>query len=99
MSGKVRVGDIGTTIIVDMGVDISAATDLNFQVRKPSYPLTGGEENWTPIIYNTNYLKYVITTGDFDEEGTYEIVPSLILGGWSGSADPVSFRVYGIRED
>lgn len=96
---KPRIGDIGTAIIVDMGVDISAATGLDFEVRKPSYPATGGEESWTPTVYLTNYLRYIVTTGDFDEEGDYEIVPSLTLGSWSGSADPVYFRVYGIRED
>lgn len=96
---KPRVGDIGTAIIVDMGVDISAATGLDFAVRKPSYPTTGGEESWTPLVYNTNYLRYIITTGDFDEEGPYEIVPSLTLGAWTGSADPVNFYVYGVRED
>jgi len=96
---KPRVGDIGTAIVVDMGVDISSATGLDFAVRKPSYPATGGEESWTPTVYNTNYLRYIITTGDFDEEGMYEIVPSLTVGSWTGSADPVSFYVYGIRED
>ena len=96
---KPRVGDVGTAIIIDMGVSVSGATNLNFAVRKPSYPITGGEEDWTPAEYNTDYLRYVSVTGDFDEEGIYEIVPSLTLGSWTGSADPVSFRVYGIRED
>lgn len=94
-----RINDIGTAIVVDMGIDISGATGLNLVVRKPSYPTTGGEESWVPSIYNSNYLRYIITTGDFDEEGTYEIVPNLTLGSWSGHGDPVSFRVYGIREE
>jgi len=94
-----RIGDVGTEILVDMGATITGATGLNFEVRKPSYPTTGGEENWTPTISGTDSLTYTIGTGDFDEEGTYEIVPSLTLGAWSGSADPVSFKVYGLRED
>lgn len=94
-----RIGDIGTEILVDMGVVITGATNLNFAVRKPSYPTTGGEEDWTPTVSGTNYLRYLVATGDFDEEGVYEIVPSLTLGTWVGSADPVEFRVYGLRED
>lgn len=94
-----RIGDVGTEILIDMGVAITGATGLNLEVRKPSYPDTGSEEDWTPTISGTDYLRYVIETGDFDEEGIYEIVPSLTLGSWAGSADPVSFRVYGLRED
>ena len=99
MSEKPRVGDVGTIITIDMNTIVTSATALNFAVRKPSYPTTGGEENWTPVVYNSNHLRYINVTGDFDEEGIYEIVPSLTLGSWSGSADPVSFRVYGIREE
>ena len=99
MSTKPRVGDIGTIITIDMSTTITGATGLNFAVRKPSYPDTGGEEDWTPIIDGTTDLIYTVQTGDFDEEGEYEIVPSLTLGAWDGSGDPVSFRVYGIRED
>ena len=99
MSDKPRVGDVGTAIILDMGINISGATGLDFAVRKSSYPDTGSEENWTPAIYNSNYLRYINVTGDFDEDGVYEIVPALTLGGWSGHGNPVSFRVYGLREE
>lgn len=94
-----RVGDIGTYIVIDMGTDVSAATNLIFKVRKPSYPDTGSEEDWVPSVYNTNYLRYQVVTGDFDEDGVYEIVPQLTLGGWSGHGDPVWFKVYGLREE
>ena len=99
MSEKPRVGDVGTPITLDMGTDISGATGLDFEVRKPSYPDTGGVENWTPTVYNSNYLRYTNVTGDFDEEGVYEIVPGLTLGLWVGHGNPVSFRVYGLREE
>ena len=99
MSEKPRLGDVGTTITVNMGTTITGATDLNFAVRKPSYPITGGEEDWTPTIDGATDLIYTVQTGEFDEEGVYEIVPQLTLGAWSGSGNPVSFRVYGPRED
>jgi hypothetical protein len=94
-----RVDDIGTEIIVDMQVTITGATGLSFDVRKPSYPETGGTDTWVPSIYNVQYLRYVIQTGDLDEEGTYWIVPKLTLGTWSGAGDPVSFKVYGLFEE
>ncbi len=94
-----RIGDVGTEIIVDMQTDVTSATGLSFDVRKPSYPETGGTDTWTPVAYNTNYLKYTIQTGDLDEEGTYWIVPKLTLGTWKGAGDPVSFRVYGLFEE
>jgi hypothetical protein len=99
MSDKPRIGDVGTEIIIDMGVDITGATGLDFAIYKPSWPATGGLVNWTPTVYNSNYLRYIVVTGDFDEEGDYEVVPALTLGGWSGHGDPAYFRVFGIRED
>jgi hypothetical protein len=94
-----RVGDIGTAIIVDMGVDLTGSTDWEFDVRKPSYPETGSEDTWVPEIYDGQSLRYIVETGDFDEIGTYEIVPRGTVDEWSGSGDPVSFRVYGTREE
>jgi hypothetical protein len=94
-----RVGDVGTAIIVDMGVGLTGATDYNFAVRKPSYPDSGSEEDWQPEPYGATSLRYIVGTGDFDEVGVYEIVPELTVGDWSGSGDPVSFRVYGVREE
>lgn len=87
---KIFVGDIGTYIILDMQVDISLATNLNFKVVKPDET----EEDWEPEIYNERYLRYQTVEGDLNVSGRYDIQPSLTIGDWTGSGNPVKFIVY-----
>lgn len=90
MADKYYVGDIGIIITIDMGEDISTGLNLILYVLKPN----GEEVEWTPTIYNTNYLKYTITEDDIDVGGVYYINPYLELGSWKGFGETVNFRVY-----
>jgi len=87
--GKIFKGDVGTEIIINMQRDISTATDISIKVLTPNKTQT----TWTPTIYNTNYLRYIIVSGDLSENGTYTLQPVLTLGSWVGSGTPVSFYV------
>lgn len=89
MADKIYVGDEGTIILIDMGEDISAATVSNINVRKGS-----GDVTWTATVYNSNYLRYVIQAGDFDEAGTYYLQPYLEFTDWKGKGKTVNFEVY-----
>ena len=84
------VGEIGTEIIVDCGVNITGATPTTLKVKKPD----GTEVEWTATIYNSNYLKYTTTSGDFDQSGTYTLQAALTLTGWIGLGDVATFEVY-----
>lgn len=88
--GKVYVGDVGTIIEIDMGEDISTATNLKLIVQKPNMT----EVEWIPTIYGTNYLRYKTVANDLNTDGRYMINPVLTLGEWSGSADTVFFDVF-----
>lgn len=64
---KYYVGDCGTAIIVDTGTDISTATETKLSIKKPD----GSSVLWVGIVYNTNYVKYITTEGDFNIPGVY----------------------------
>lgn len=90
MSNKSYIGDIGTEIIVDCGSVITGATNLKLEIRKPDGTLV----EWIPTIHLTNYLKYTVVTGDFDQAGTYLLQSSLSINGWSGLGETALFVVY-----
>lgn len=84
------IGEIGTEIIVDIGVDITGATPTKLKVKKPD----GTEVEWTATVYNSNYLKYTSLIGDFNISGTYSLQASLTLSGWTGLGDVATFEIY-----
>ena len=87
---KVYKNDVGTVVLIDMGMDISDATEMVINVLK-----CGVETTWTPEVYESNYLKYTIVAGDLDTVGTYYLQPQLTFAdGWSGRGNTVSFDVY-----
>jgi len=86
---NIYVDDIGTIIEVDMGEDITAATDMEFHVQKPD----GSKITWMPKIAGTQKLRYVTAEGDLNMAGDYRIQPELRLGSWWGHAKTVLFSV------
>ena len=92
---KIYKEDIGTVIYIDMGTDISLAENCNLFVRKGDGVTTA---EWTPEIYNTNYLKYTIVENDLSISGEYKVTPYLEIGSWEGYGETVSFTVYGLYE-
>jgi hypothetical protein len=91
---KIYIGNVGTIIDIDMGEDVSQATNLSLSVQKPS----GQTVTWIPQIQDTNYLRYVLQAGDVDLAGTYRIQPKLTLGTWMGYGIVVQLRVYELFE-
>ncbi len=92
MADKMYVGDIGTEFIVDCGSDLTGATTTDLRVKKPD----GTVETWAAAIYNTNYLKYTIVSGDLDQEGEYELQSYVVLPSWTGRGETVEFTVYSL---
>lgn len=88
-SSKYYVGDIGTEILVDTGSDISTATSVSLKVQKPS----GKEAVWVGTVYDTDYIRYVVKTGDFNEVGTYRVQAYVTLPSWSGLGDTAVFTI------
>lgn len=90
MADKYYVGDVGTDVIVDCGCNIIGATTTELLVKKPD----NTEVVWVASISGTDFLKYTIVVDDFSLSGKYLLQASLILPGWSGRGETVSFNVY-----
>lgn len=85
----VFVGDVGTEILLDTGVDISAATVAKIKVKKP----TGAALDWTATISGTRSVRYVIQTGDLDVAGRWKLQAYVEMPGWKGRGDWVCLQV------
>ena len=90
---KYYVGDVGTEIILDCGMDIAAASNVHIHVKKPD----GSIEAWDAAIHEIdgayNYLRYVTQSGDFDVAGEYRVQAGLTLSGWTGRGETATFDV------
>jgi hypothetical protein len=91
VSDKVYVGDAGTAIEIDVQEDISAATNIKFNVKKGE----GTIVQWIPTLLPDNRtLRYITKADDLNVPWDYKIQVSLTLGSWTGKCETVSFRVY-----
>jgi len=91
LENKIYVDTVGLIIEIDMGEDLTGATGLAFEVKKPDDSL----DSWTPSIYDSNYLRYTTQNGDLDKPGIYKIQPKFTLSGWTGPCNTVVILVYG----
>ena len=92
--GQVFVGDIGTIIYLETGVDLSAATTLNIRVRKRADGSHNKHlETWEGEVYNTTQIKYTIVDGDLDVAGVYSLQAYAVLADWEGHGDEVELYV------
>lgn len=90
-SKKYFVGDVGTEIIVDVCVDITAALAQKLFVLKPGAAVP---EEWVGGVYRSRYIRYVVVAGNFDVAGDYRVHGwvQLPTGEWTGDED--QFTVY-----
>lgn len=86
---KIFVGDVGTVILLDCGVDISTATLVKVLVKPPS----GAPREWTGIVVGTRMIEYVIQTGDLNLAGEWRLQAYVEMPGWSGRGQPVVVTV------
>jgi hypothetical protein len=87
---KYYVNDYGTELIVDTDSDITTATVTKLIVRKP---ISGKVVEWVGTIYDTTKIKYVITSGDWDEAGIYFLQAYVELPNWKGRGSTAQFIV------
>lgn len=95
---KIKVGDIGTvfemTLTDQSGVvDISGATTLEFNFKKPS------DTTWTATASlvsdgTDGKLKYAFIVSDLDEAGIWYAEAFIVLASGSWTSDCVEFTVY-----
>lgn len=92
MSGesKVFVGDIGTVLTVDTKSDVSSASQSDIEVQKPD----GSISTWTGAVNSSNYIKYIVGSGDFNIPGNYICQAYIELPTWTGHGEPFSIVVH-----
>lgn len=81
-TNKVYVGDTGTAIIVDSGVDISAATAMSIEVRKPDGVIVSLPANASGLTA----LRFDTLPDTLDVPGAWRVQPKVTLpsGTWRG---------------
>ena len=87
---EVYVGDVGTEVSLNCGVDISTATVRKILVQKPN---TTAVVEWSAMADGANSIRYLTTTGDLDVAGTYLLQPYVELPGLSGKGETVELFV------
>lgn len=85
----VFTGDIGTEIKLDCKSDVSSATVKSIVARKPN----GSKVTWSATLEGTDFIKYVILSGDLDVAGTWHLQAKVDMPGWSGSGEVAVLRV------
>lgn len=78
---KIYVGDVGTLVQVETGQDLTGATSLTLEVRKPGGALT----TWAATPQGTKLL-YISSVESFDQSGIWKLQSRVILpsGAWRG---------------
>ena len=85
----VFVGDVGTEISLDCGVDVSTATVRNIVVRKQN----GGKLTWGAVADGTNAVKHVTILGDLDAPGSWKLQAYVEMPGWKGFGEVATLVV------
>ena len=93
MANKVYVGDVGTAIVLNLGVDVTDAIGPELRVKKPD----GSTDSWVAATHTidgkTTFLRYITVDGDLNLSGRYKVQAHLTVGGWTGLSETVQFTV------
>jgi hypothetical protein len=83
------VGDVGTVLSIDVGVDVSGAVSAKMIFSSPS-----GDVFSRTASTSGNAVQYTTTSLDFDESGVWTLQAFVDLGSWSGYSKPAEYVVY-----
>ena len=90
---KHYVGEVGTKIFMDCGVDISSATSISVFIERPDGTVV--ERTAIVEVYNgsNDYASCSISAGDFNQAGEYKGQVKLTLGAWTGRGAMFTIQV------
>lgn len=74
------VGDTGTEVVLNCGVDITTATVRKIRARKPD----GKIVEWPATQNSTTEIVYSLQAGDLDKAGQWEFQAYIEMPGWKG---------------
>jgi hypothetical protein len=85
----IYVGDEGTELLLDCGVNISTATLVRVHAKGPK----GNKKQWTAAVNGTTHVKRVVALGDFDVPGTWHVQAYVEMPGWKGRGEWAQVKV------
>ena len=87
----VYIGDEGTELRFDIGVDVSNVTLAKIYYKKPS----GQTGSWTAtLITGTTKIRYITQSDDIDETGDWTFQPYVELtSNWKGYGTSATLNV------
>jgi hypothetical protein len=88
---KPYVGDVGTTIIIDTGIDLSSATLIKIKVMDPKHTTLEWIAEVDPS--NNKFIRYITHEGDFKYNGYYFLQPYVELSTWKGSGETCRIKI------
>lgn len=83
------VGDVGTEISLDCGIDVANATVKKIIVKKPD----GKRVQWVAQLDGTNAIKYTTALGDIDVAGDWDMQAYIELPTWRGKGSVATMKV------
>ena len=87
----VYMGDVGTRLEFDIGIDIGEVASASLVIKKPSRIKVSKDLQKDT---DKNLLYYITQDGDLDEVGIYTLQARVNLkSGWSGGAEIVKLEI------
>lgn len=92
MSTRIYKGAEGVEFLIDMQTDLTAASNLRFNVKKPD----GTTAVWSAVLSGSTKIKYISVAGDLDKVGVYKLHPYAEIGLFKGNGDPIAVEVFAL---
>jgi hypothetical protein len=90
MTEKLYVGDTGTAIILDCGTNISTASAMTIEVRKPD----GSATTWAATLEGTTSVRYNTLAATLDQAGDWRLQAKVTIGTGVWRGETVLLTVY-----
>jgi len=90
MEDKVYINELGKTIRLDVGENVSAATAQSVSVMKPDATV----DTWDAVVSDDNYIEHVTITGDVNLAGIYRVQAVVTVGGIERRGNTARFVIY-----
>ena len=90
---KHYVGEVGTVIYVNCGLDVSSATSISVVFERPDGTVFQRSAIYELYNASKNYVKCIIQSGDINQSGEFHGQVALTLGSWTGRGAMFIFQV------
>ena len=89
--GAVFVGDVGTSLTLDCGTDVSSSTTRKIRYLKPD----GTSDYWNAELDDgLEALYYDFLVDDISISGTWKFQSYLVMPTWTGHGEVAILKVY-----